>query len=467
MSDEILQEQEKQIVPKPRFIDANPVIAQVYNDTETRFKVLCSGRQLGKTTLAAEELIRVAISKPNSISYAVAPTNGMVRDIFYPKIKPRLDALGIPYEYLKSRRKFILKYPHNKSEISLKGADDPDRLRGGTLDFVALDEYDYMEPRTWFEVLLPTLAVRKGKALFTSTPKGYGYIKELYEWGQKTDGEEDKYPEYKSWLFFTSQSPFISKEDIARARSTLDPKIFRQEYEASFEVNTNRVAYNFEKEIHVREATHFPNREICIGCDFNVNPMSWVAFQIIPKRDLPDVRFNDDKYSLQDEVVVFLKEWKTANCNTGMQCELLKMWLKEIDYKGDINFYGDASGDFRHSGQTVDLHSRKFNTDWEIIKAEFENGYFYYNKANPIIKNRVNAMNAKFLNANNEVGILIDTECRELIKDFMNVSQNDDGRIDKSQERKRGKIGHLFDAATYPIYYEYDLSVKQPTVSFI
>lgn len=466
MSDENIIEN----APKKRFIDANPVIAEVYNDTETRFKVLCCGRQVGKTTLASEELIRVAISKPNSISYAVAPTNGQVADIFIPKIQPRLDALGIPYIYKKSKKRFELNYKNNKSIIALKGADNPDRLRGVTLDFVAIDEYDFMDRATWNEILLPALAVKKGKAIFTSTPKGFGKIKELYDWGNKAslkEGEIDKHPQYKSWKFKSIDSPFVDMEEMENARATLDPKMFKQEWEASFEINTDKVAYNFEEDIHVKPVSFFPNIEICIGCDFNVNPMSWVAFQIVPKILLSDTKFYDDKYSLQNEVIVYLKEWKSQQCNTELQCQYLKRWLREINYTKEINFYGDASGDFRQTGQSIDIHSRKFNTDWEIIKSEFENAYCYYNKANPIIKNRINATNAKFLNMKNEVGIIINSECRELIKDFMNVCWTFEGKIDKSKERKKEQVGHLFDAATYPIYYEYDLNTRQPTITFI
>lgn len=467
MSDEITLADENiktETTSKKRFIDANPKIAEVYNDTQTRFKVVCSGRQVGKTTLAIEELIRTAVNKPNSISYAVAPTMKMVDKLFKAQLHQRLYNLGLKFSYRKSSKVFTLQYPKNNSTITLTGVDDPDKLRGLTIDFVAIDEYDYMERRVWFEIFLPALAIKQGKAIFTSTPRGNGQIKELYEIGQSAD---IKYKDYKSWLFKSIDSPFMPKEEVAMARATMDKNLFEQEYEGSFETNAIRVARNFDRFVHIKDVTFNPNFEICVGCDFNVDPMAWVAFQIVLKSFLPDIKFEDEKYTLQNEVVVFLKEWKTANCNTEMQCELLKMWLKEIDYKGDINFYGDSSGNSRNTGQSVDIHSHKFNTDWNTINNEFENAYCYHNKANPIIKNRVNAANAKFLNVDNQVGILIDSICQELIRDFIGVSWNDEGKLDKSKERKKDKIGHLFDAATYPIYYEFDLNIRKPTISFI
>ena len=56
--------------------------------------------------------------------------------------------------------------------MRLYGADNPDRLRGGGLDGVLLDEYADMKPAVWGEVIRPMLADRQGWATFIGTPKG-------------------------------------------------------------------------------------------------------------------------------------------------------------------------------------------------------------------------------------------------------------------------------------------------------
>jgi len=69
--------------------------------------------------------------------------------------------------------KIILK---NGSEISLRGADNENSLRGVGLDFLVMDEFADIKEHAYTEVLRPTLSDkgRMGAALFCGTPRGYG-----------------------------------------------------------------------------------------------------------------------------------------------------------------------------------------------------------------------------------------------------------------------------------------------------
>ena len=117
----------------------------------------------------------------------------------------------------------------------MRSADNPDSLRGEGLDFVVLDEFAYMPPVTWPEVIRPSLSDRQGKALFISTPRGRNYFWELYQRGIRGDGE------WMSWQLPTSANPYIDPREIEAARVELPEIIFRQEYLAEFIDNSGSV----------------------------------------------------------------------------------------------------------------------------------------------------------------------------------------------------------------------------------
>ena len=113
-----------------------------------------------------------------------------------------------------------------------------------------------------------------------------------------------------------------------------------------------------------------------------------------------------------------------------------------------IVVYGDASG---NSAQTTG------NSDYEIIREFFRvNGKvpieFRVPKANPQVRERVNLMNAKLKSASGEIWLLVDRRCKELIKDFEQVSYKEDSNlVDKEKDRNRT---HLSDAVGYLIWQE-------------
>jgi len=134
---------------------------------------------------------------------------------------------------------------HNGSEICLKGADNPDSLRGIGLHMAILDEYSSMKPFVWQEIVRPMLTDTRGKALFIGTPKGKNHFWELWLKGQK---EEDS---FKSWSFKTEDNPHIDKSEVEDARRQMNERYFRQEYEASFEDYTGLVWPEFSEKTHV------------------------------------------------------------------------------------------------------------------------------------------------------------------------------------------------------------------------
>jgi hypothetical protein len=198
---------------------------KVFADS-TRFKVVAAGRRCGKSRLAAVSLLINALECPegSAVMY-VAPTLGQARTIIW----DLLNDLGRP----------IIKSAHiNNLEITLtngrkilvRGADNPDSLRGVSLTYLVMDECAFIKLDVWEKILRASLSDKKGKALFISTPSGRNWFYDIYTLGQEETDEE-----WRSYHFTTKDNETIDPKEVDAARRTLSTFSFKQEYEASFD----------------------------------------------------------------------------------------------------------------------------------------------------------------------------------------------------------------------------------------
>ena len=121
--------------------------------SNARFKVLSAGRRWGKTRLGVWLCLEQAWKGKRS--WWVAPTYAMALEGW-----KDLRNIGIEYgTVIKESEKTII--TPLGGMVSIRSADNPDRLRGAGLDFVVLDECAFMKENTWAEVIRPTLTERQ------------------------------------------------------------------------------------------------------------------------------------------------------------------------------------------------------------------------------------------------------------------------------------------------------------------
>jgi hypothetical protein len=198
---------------------------EVFKNTH-RFKVVAAGRRCGKSRLSAVSLLIEALNCPegSAVMY-IAPTLGQARSILW----DLLHDLGRP----------VIKSSHvNNLEITLvngrkilvRGADNPDSLRGVSLTYVVLDECAFIKQDIWEKVIRASLSDQKGRALFISTPSGRNWFYDIFNLGKDTDDEE-----WKSWHFTTQDNETIDPKEVEAAKRTLSSFAFKQEYLSSFD----------------------------------------------------------------------------------------------------------------------------------------------------------------------------------------------------------------------------------------
>lgn len=205
-------------------------------DDKHRYKVIRCGRRFGKTVYAVNFIIQEASSKGGDYWF-VAPTYRQAKEIAW-----RVFDQYLPRELINKKNETELSIElTNGARISLKGADNPDSLRGVGLNGVVLDEYAFMQPYAW-EVISPILQDKKGWAIFISTPDGYNHFYDLY-------GTQDD--DFKSFHYTSYDNPYLDPEELNKEKERMSSERFAQEYEAEFMKRSGAVWKLFSRDIHV------------------------------------------------------------------------------------------------------------------------------------------------------------------------------------------------------------------------
>jgi len=113
----------------------------------------------------------------------------------------------------------------------LKGADDPDALRGAGPKGLVLDEFAKIKPDAWM-VLEPILRQNMGWAWFIGTPKGRNHLYDFFKRGQEDSPTYN--PEWKSWIMRASTSGIIDPKQLEESRKTMTVGDYNQEWECEF-----------------------------------------------------------------------------------------------------------------------------------------------------------------------------------------------------------------------------------------
>ena len=188
-------------------------------ENQSRFKVLSAGRRWGKTLLGCWLCIAYALEGKRA--WWVAPTYTMALEGWR-----ELRQIAVDYGVIVKEAERTIITP-NGGMVSVRSADNPDRLRGAGLDFIVLDECAFIKEQTWTEVLRPTLSDRMGSALFISTPKGYNWFQRLFEDAQNREG-------WATWTLPTSSNPLVPLSELEIAKEEVGSFLYSQEYEAQF-----------------------------------------------------------------------------------------------------------------------------------------------------------------------------------------------------------------------------------------
>jgi phage terminase large subunit-like protein len=250
-----------------------------------RFKVLAAGRRWGKTRLGVNECLTTAAA--GGRAWWVAPSYKMANVGWRPI---RQMGARIRADVRRVDRQIVLS---NGGEVAVKSADNPDSLRGDSLDLVVIDEAAFVKPEAWNEALRPALSDRRGRAIFISTPKGRNWFWHLFN----TTGDD-----WQSWQLPTTANPFIDPAEVEIARQQLPERVFRQEYLAEFIEDSSGV---FRRVMDATTATEqdsaVTGHQYVIGVDWGkLNDFTVITVIDVTASEVVHVdRFNQIDYAVQ------------------------------------------------------------------------------------------------------------------------------------------------------------------------
>jgi hypothetical protein len=258
-----------------------------------RYRVLDWGRRAGKSEWGGREALCQLVI-PESRVWIAGPTMDLAEKEFrvvWRETVDRADKSLIPIER-KSEREQWISFA-NGSFIECRSEEQPNQLIGEGVDLVLLVEAARMKETSWTQALAPTIADRQGKAIFSSTPRGFNWFWRYFMRGQ-IDGRSE-FPDWRSWQIPTSANPLIPKADIELQRRALPKAMFKQEWLADFTSFSGVVFPEFSYEIHVRAQEYNRDLRTMLWVDPGLsNPYAVLLVQVTP----------DEQIHVLDEIYV-------------------------------------------------------------------------------------------------------------------------------------------------------------------
>jgi hypothetical protein len=377
----------------PRWAELRPHPEQLrlWHD-RTRFKVVPAGRRSGKTELAkrrlVEHLFRPTWHGQPGRYFAAAPTHDQAKRIFWEDLKaltPRKSVRLISEGELRIVTK-------RGAQLWVLGLEVPERIEGSPWDGCVIDELANCRPKLWEAHVRPALADRRGWAWLIGVPDmdspgqmEYENLVRLARSGAESE-----------WNCFAWPSAdILPPDEIESARSHLDPLIFEQEYLGKFVIAGGRAFTHFDPAVHVKPTPYDPALGVCWSLDFNIDPMCSGIIQ----HDRGGVRVID--------------EMSLPDTDTDSACDA---FLQRAGERGwnlrNIAVYGDGTGWARDSTSG--------KSDWAIVRRRLHNlsPRLKVPRANPAVKDTINAVRAMLRAADGSIRLAIDPRCARLIQDL-------------------------------------------------
>lgn len=199
-----------------------------FHNRVQRWACIVAHRRAGKTTASVHDLQRGALKCSHErprFAY-VSPFRSQSKQVAWDILRSAMSPLrSIGAEINESELRVDY---HNGGQVRLHGADNPDSLRGIGLDGVVLDEYSQCDPRVWTEIIRPSLADRKGWAVFIGTPAGHDAFYKIH---QAAQGSQDWF----SSVLRASETKLIDQAELDDTKRMLSAEEYEQEFECSFE----------------------------------------------------------------------------------------------------------------------------------------------------------------------------------------------------------------------------------------
>jgi len=356
----------------------HPVQRALVTDN-VRFKVAPAGRRSGKTERAKRFIVKKAMLIPGDY-FVAAPTRDQVKKIYWNDLKLLSFASLLPNEPMESS--LMIRYP-NGSTLTLIGLDKPQRIEGIFWSGGIVDEIANVKEEAWNENIKPALNTfnpnnpnYRAWCWLIGVPEGLNHYYDLAEYA-KVSNDPD-------WKLYTWKSSDILPADVIESeKRTLSPRLFRQEYEASFE-NANGKVYEDYGQNNICHEEIMEHERILWAHDFNFTPMSSCIGVV-----------RNDKFFIVDEIVL------ESAISRQSAIEFIEKFKNHRNK--NVVIYGDPAGKagekHGHASDYTEMVEILIRASWSVERK--------VKNAAPAIKDRQNSLRSKICNALGEVNLFV------------------------------------------------------------
>jgi hypothetical protein len=255
--------------------------------------LLLAGRGGGKTLVGAHA-VREELMIPGALWWVMGATHKLLHDSTLPTLSGLIHPSWVK-DWSAEHTELTL---HNDAKVAFRSLDDPDRARGPHgVAGMWFDEAAQCPERA-YHVGTPMLIKAGGIAIASTTVLGYDWTYEQLE----RQALVYKEPGYWAAKWKTTQNPLfmsnpVMKTEIDRARKTMTPEMFAQEYEAERSnasglvygqiVKRNVLANAAEVKKYIPEWPNIdPSRKVLIGLDSGADHPFGAVLIVVTERGL-------------------------------------------------------------------------------------------------------------------------------------------------------------------------------------
>jgi Terminase large subunit, T4likevirus-type, N-terminal len=199
--------------------EPDPWQVDVLTSTHPR-KILCCGRQTGKSTVGAVLAVHKALTTPGSVTLCVAPGERQAK-LLFSKAASLYRTAGYPLP-AHSERRTGLELSNGSIIEALPAVERT--TRGYSVDLLVVDEAAGVPDMDYFGIL-PALIATRGEQVLLSTPRGKrGFFWEIWQAGDH----------WQRVMVRSDEVDRIHPEDLEVFRAAMPEEFFRQEFHCEF-----------------------------------------------------------------------------------------------------------------------------------------------------------------------------------------------------------------------------------------
>jgi hypothetical protein len=391
------------------------------NELNTKFRAYVGGFGSGKTFTGCLDQGIFFARNPGTRQAYFGPSYPAIRDIYYPTVDEAVHMMGFRTE-VREGNKEVHFYRGRKyyGTTICRSMDRPETIVGFKVARALCDEIDTLKAdkaeKVWHKVIarlrLNIEGVQNVIGL-TTTPEGFRFTYNMFK--------RDPTASYSMVQASTYENERYLPDDYIPSLRESYPAALIDAYINGDFVNLEggTVYRQFDRRENSTDIEDNGFERLHIGMDFNVGKMSAVV------------------HIERDGNPIAVREIFGQLDTPDMIAEIKRLYPNR-----KISIYPDSSGKNRKSVEA---------SETDISKLTYEGWAVLYTKANPRVRDRINAMNAMFCNGNEERRYLVNTRlCPLYTDDLEQQVYNKQGEPDKEHDKD-----HRPDAAGYYIAYAY------------